>query len=53
MTIEVFLDDPWHARRPVNNEEIIERALTINEITGKGALLAACDYAMLYRAAWE
>jgi hypothetical protein len=49
-TIEVFHDDPWHSRRPVNDDEIIQRAAVIGEITGKGAVLAAADYAMLYRA---
>lgn len=51
VTVEVFLDDPWHVRRPVNDDEIIERAQAIEAITGKAALLAAGDHAMLYRAA--
>jgi hypothetical protein len=50
VTVEVFLDGPWHARRPVNDDEIIERALAIGEITGQEVILAAADFAMLYRA---
>jgi len=52
-TIEVFPDDPWHIRRPVNDDEIIQRAAVIGEITGRGVVLAAGDYAMLYRADHE
>jgi hypothetical protein len=51
VTVEVFLDGPWHARRPVNDDEIIERAVAAGEITGREVLLAAADFAMLYRAA--
>jgi hypothetical protein len=50
VTVEVFLDGAWHVRRPVNDDEIIERALAVSEITGQAVLLAAADYAMLYRA---
>jgi hypothetical protein len=50
VTIEVLHDDPWHVRRPVNDEEIIQRAAAIGEITGKIVVLTAADYAMLYRA---
>jgi rRNA-processing protein FCF1 len=51
VTVEVFGDGQWHARRPVNDDEIIERALAIGEITRREVTLAAADYAMLYRAA--
>jgi len=47
-TIEVFLDEPWHLRRPVNDEEITERARMIAEITSQEVILAACDHSMLY-----
>lgn len=47
-TIEVFLDEPWHRRRPVNDEEIAERTRTIAETTGHEVILAACDHSMLY-----
>jgi hypothetical protein len=50
-TIEVFLDDAWHVRRPANDDEIVERAVTIKEITGQSTLLVGGDYQMLYRAA--
>lgn len=50
VTAEVFLDGAWHLRRPVNDDEIIERALAVGKITGREVLLAAADFAMLYRA---
>lgn len=50
-TVEVFLDDAWHIRRPVNDDEIVERAVVIREITGRSVLLVGGDYQMLYRAA--
>jgi hypothetical protein len=50
-TAEVFLDDAWHVRRPVNDDEVVERAVTIREITGRSTLLVSGDYKMLYRAA--
>lgn len=53
VTVEVFLDSPWHVRRPVNDDEITQRAVEIGEITGKSVVLAAGDYKMLYRAARE
>ena len=33
-------------RRPVNDNEIIERALHVGEITGKDVILAAADYSI-------
>lgn len=50
VTIEVFADDSWHVRRPVNDNEIIERALAVGEITGRDVTMAAADYSMLYQA---
>jgi hypothetical protein len=50
VTVEVLADDSWHVRRPVNDNEIIERALYIGEITGGDVILAAADYSMLYQA---
>lgn len=44
ITVEVLLDGPWHARQPVNDDEIIERALAAGDITGQQALLAAADF---------
>lgn len=49
-TAELFLDEPWHVRRPVNDDEITERAVHIQELTGKSVILAAGDYKMLFRA---
>jgi hypothetical protein len=48
VTVEVFLDGAWHMRRPVNDDEIVDRALAIGETTGREVLLAAGDYRMLY-----
>lgn len=50
VTIEVLTDDSWHVRRPVNDNEIIERALAVGEITGRDVIVAAADYCMLYQA---
>jgi hypothetical protein len=50
VTVEVLADDSWHVRRPVNDNEIIERALYVGEITGKDVILAAADYSMLFQA---
>ena len=50
VTVEVLVDDSWHARRPVNDNEIVERALYVGEITGKDVILAAADYSMLSQA---
>lgn len=50
VTAELFLDEPWHVRRPVNDDETTERAAYLHEITGKTVTLAAADYKMLFRA---
>ena len=50
VTIEVLTDGSWHVRRPVNDNEIIERALAVGEITARDVILAAADYSMLYQA---
>ena len=44
VTVEVLADDSWHVRRPVNDNEIIERALFVQEITSRDVILAAGDY---------
>ncbi len=51
VSAEVLLDGGWHQRRPNNDGEIIDQAVAVNELTGRPVLLAAGDYAMLYRAA--
>jgi hypothetical protein len=50
VTVEVLTDDSWHVRRPVNDNEIIERSIAVSEITGRDVILAAADYSMLYQA---
>lgn len=50
VTVEVLADDSWHVRRPVNDNEMIERAITAGELIGRGPVLAAGDYSMLYQA---
>lgn len=51
VSVEVLLDGGWHQRQPNNDGEIIDQAVAIHELTGRPVLLAAGDYAMLYRAA--
>jgi hypothetical protein len=50
VTVEVLTDDSWHTRRPVNDNEIIERSIAVSEVTGRDVILAAADYSMLYQA---
>jgi hypothetical protein len=49
VTVEIWLDDPWHVRRPVNDEEIVDRAKELASMTGRQVVLAAGDYSQLYR----
>ena len=49
-TIEVLTDEPWHVRRPVNDEEIVEKAAAIRDLLGRAVAIATGDNAMLYRA---
>lgn len=49
VTVEVLLDDAWHVRRPVNDDEIVQQAVTIKEVTLKSVVLAAADLGMLCR----
>lgn len=35
VTIEVLLDGDWHQRRPNNDAEIIDQALSVREIPAK------------------
>lgn len=51
VTIEVRLDEPWHARQPVEDSEIIGRAAEIAIVTGRPVTLASGDTCQLYRAA--
>jgi hypothetical protein len=50
VTIEVLLDGDWHQRRPNNDAEIIDQALSVREMTGRPTLLATCDIRQLCRA---
>jgi PIN domain len=50
VTIEVLPDGDWHHRRPNNDGEIIDQALSIRDLAGQPVVLAAGDYTQLYRA---
>jgi rRNA-processing protein FCF1 len=47
---EVFFEDEWHVRRPIPDIEIIDQALSIQELTGSKILLATADATMEFRA---
>lgn len=49
-TIEVWLDEPWHGRLPVEDAEIIARASGFATLMGRPVVLASGDTAQLYRA---
>jgi rRNA-processing protein FCF1 len=49
-TFEVFFEDEWHVRRPIPDVEIIDQALSIQEITGSKIILATADATMEFRA---
>ena len=51
VTIEVLLDGGWHRRMPNTDGEIIDQALSLQELTGQPVILAAGDYTQLYGAA--
>lgn len=51
VTVEVLLDGDWHRRRPNNDTEIIDQALSLRDQIAKPVLLGACDLPMMYRAA--
>jgi hypothetical protein len=46
----VLLDGDWHQRRPNNDAEIIDQALSVRHMTGKPTFLATCNTRQLYRA---
>ena len=50
VTMEVWLDEPWHARLPVEDAEIIAQASAIGALTGRPVVLASGDTSQLYRA---
>jgi predicted ribonuclease YlaK len=41
VTIEVLLDGDWHQRRPNNDAEIIDQALSVQDMTGKPTVMAS------------
>jgi hypothetical protein len=49
----VLLDGDWHQRRPNNDAEIIDQALSVREMTGKPTLPVTCDTRQLYQAGTE
>jgi hypothetical protein len=51
VSAEVLLDCGWHQRQSNNDDEIIDQAVAVHELTGWPILLAAGDHAMLYGAA--
>jgi hypothetical protein len=50
VSIEVLVDDEWHARRPNNDGEIIDQALLVRDLTGQEVRLVCVDAAMEFRA---
>lgn len=51
VTIEILIDSDLHQRRENNDGEIIDQALSIQELAGQPVILATCDYNQAYRAA--
>jgi hypothetical protein len=43
VTVEIVLDPPGHLRQPIADDEIIERAATIQAIAGRDVRLLTCD----------
>jgi hypothetical protein len=50
VTVEVLLDEDWHARRPNNDGEIVDQALLVKALTGQDVRLVCVDAAMEFRA---
>jgi predicted ribonuclease YlaK len=50
VTIEVLLDPPGHVRLPINDDEIIDRALTAQPLTGRALTLVTYDTGQSIRA---
>ncbi|MFI6263465.1 PIN domain-containing protein [Micromonospora sp. NPDC051006] len=49
VTIEVVLDPPGHVRLPINDDEIVSRALAIKTLAGKQVRLVTYDTGMAMR----
>jgi PIN domain len=43
ITVEIVLDQPGHVRLPIDDDEIIDRAATIQLIAGRDVRLLTCD----------
>jgi rRNA maturation endonuclease Nob1 len=50
VTIEVLADEPGHARLPVNDDEIVDRASYIRQLCGREVTVVAGDYSLIFRA---
>ncbi len=43
MTLEILLDPPGHARLPINDDEIVDRAVTVQTTAGRDVTLITYD----------
>jgi predicted ribonuclease YlaK len=50
LTVEVLLDPMGHARLPIVDDEIIDRALAIQPLAGRRVTLLTCDTAQSFQA---
>lgn len=49
VTIEVFMDPPGHVRLPVSDDEIVDRALSIQAFARQPVTLLTCDTSQTFR----
>jgi hypothetical protein len=50
VSIEVLIDDGWHQPRPSPDAEIIDQALSVQNLAGKDVMLTCVDAQMEFRA---
>ncbi|NES15066.1 MULTISPECIES: PIN domain-containing protein [Micromonospora] len=50
LTIEILFDPPGHVRLPIIDDEIIDRALSIQPLAGREVALLTCDTNQSFRA---
>jgi hypothetical protein len=50
LTIEILFDPPGHARLPINDDEIIDRALAVEPLAGRNVTLLTYDTSQSFRA---
>jgi len=43
VTLEILLDPPGHTRLPINDDEIVDRAVTVQTNAGRDVTLLTCD----------